>query len=852
MKRLILFLLAVQSVFAGLAQIQDGTSSAPPLVYMDALLPNQESMCNDAAFDADGNLWLSYGDRLFQYPVSFPNCIGFIRNDSLRMAQNLPAIGPGNAYDVHHLGNNHMLVAHSNGLLHREDSTWSLDLFIDNDSVFCVAGDENFWVVGTRQGIVRVKNKTYSRISLNGTDSIGHITSVAIGDDGVIYAGNENGIYRVDGSSMEHYTSSNSALRDHNIATLMVQKNRVWVGTQGNSDMHLYYFEQGNSNLQSFDYYTCDRWHTQWPIVRFFKGEDEEIWFNSRQVTYGEYSMFRINPADFSLEVFSQNSDPFFSHARYDYPFTSLGNGDYWVYPAKLIFNPEENRTYWENFHVEYLDINQVKAPFSAVPRQFFFGKQSERTYQVPKNTCQGTIYAGSPWFGAKTADNTVYACASTYNETDFGFGILDKSTGKADSAASAQLQLYHPAKVYRRDIEAFIDAWNNGDVQNQSFPIPPSLLAWPGNRGVNSMEMLAPFFDRNQDGYYRPADGDYPLIKGDQAVFTVYHDDLLHYQTGSASMGLEIHSLAYAWNCNNIPDTDSLSALNYTVFLEYSIHNLGPNDYTEFVVGQWTDFDLGNYMDDKLGADSGLNMVYVYNGSNTDSDYGANPPMQALVFLDNELGQVSYFRNDFSITGNPTTKEHYYYYLSGKDKAGNPLLGPQGESWKDLSGDPYDTTQYRDTISSDKRAVAAIPSMSLGQGQELKFTVALVYSRDAQHPNGSTTSWARLRDDVTRVHNWFNENRFPQCDGVGAGLQNPASGKLVLYPNPGNTALRLLLPGDAQPELAELYDLQGRLVMRQANAGNELSAKSLAPGQYLVRVYANNVWYTGIWVKEE
>lgn len=59
----------------------------------------------------------------------------------------------------------------------------------------------------------------------------------------------------------------------------------------------------------------------------------------------------------------------------------------------------------------------------------------------------------------------------------------------------------------------------------------------------------LADFVDINSDGIYNPSSGDYPCIKGDQAVFMIFNDDRnVHGETGGQKMRFEFHAMLYAY----------------------------------------------------------------------------------------------------------------------------------------------------------------------------------------------------------------------------------------------------------------------------------------------------------------
>ena len=56
-------------------------------------------------------------------------------------------------------------------------------------------------------------------------------------------------------------------------------------------------------------------------------------------------------------------------------------------------------------------------------------------------------------------------------------------------------------------------------------------------------------------------------------------------------------------------------------------------------------------------------------------------------------------------------------------------------------------------------------------------------------------------------------------------------------YPNPVRDQLHLQYSPDVQPTCVELYDLQGRLMLKQSQGLENISLQDLAPGQYVMKV---------------
>src|ERR1051326_191242 len=210
----------------------------------------------------------------------------------------------------------------------------------------------------------------------------------------------------------------------------------------------------------------------------------------------------------------------------------------------------------------------------------------------------------------------------------------------------------------------------------------------------------MAPFYDMNGDGIYNPYDKDYPLIPGDQAVYFIYNDNLrgaIHGQTNGQHLGTEIHGMAYAFACT------ADSALNNTIFINYTIINRSLVTYYNCYVGMWTDFDIGYSGDDYVGCDVSRNAFYAYNGNNNDGNggpgtYGNRTGAQGVVVLQgpeadisdgidnnencivdepgerNSISKFISYNNDASIQGNPSVAYDYYNYMRGIWRDNTPI----------------------------------------------------------------------------------------------------------------------------------------------------------------------------------
>lgn len=294
-----------------------------------------------------------------------------------------------------------------------------------------------------------------------------------------------------------------------------------------------------------------------------------------------------------------------------------------------------------------YLDINNVKARFNSSGLHFFFDSAQ---YEVPKGSGKTSIFSNALWIGGVEGLDSLHFAGERYRQgPTSGNAGTHRDFWAGPVSDSAAYNMYQDTvwnyvwKVNRTEIDYHRDHfWETGYV-----PVT-SILTWPGNGNValGQAPKLAPFSDRNGNGIYEPYDGDYPEIRGDQALFFIYNDDHgYHAESAGAKLKVEIHGMAYAFDRPN--DT----AFKNTTFLHCKIINRSPNAYYGTYMGVFTDIDLGYSNDDYVGSDPERGMYYGYNGMPVDGTgqsyaYGANPPIQAVVILGGPLAEPDGFDN--------------------------------------------------------------------------------------------------------------------------------------------------------------------------------------------------------------
>ncbi|HSN49661.1 MAG TPA: hypothetical protein VLR52_00420, partial [Bacteroidales bacterium] len=302
-----------------------------------------------------------------------------------------------------------------------------------------------------------------------------------------------------------------------------------------------------------------------------------------------------------------------------------------------------------------YLDINNVKALFRASGLQFL---EDSTQYEVPKGSGKYSIFSNSLWIGGKDDQGNLHLAAERYRQgpntsqpmtkPDFYAGPVMDSVYYSVAQDSNWNYIWNLKKA---DIE-----YHKAHYQDAGYHLIYDILTWPGNGDtiLGQAWQLAPFSDHNGDGIYNPSDGDYPSIRGDQAVFFIYNDDRgPHKETQGEKLRLEIHGMGYAF------DMPEDTAMKNTVFLNYKIYNRSQKTYDSTYLGIFTDIDLGFAYDDFVGCDVERSMYFGYNGRPIDgsgqiNEYGANPPAQAVTVLAGPYMDKDYLDNPrFDNNGN-------------------------------------------------------------------------------------------------------------------------------------------------------------------------------------------------------
>lgn len=515
---------------------------------------------------------------------------------------------------------------------------------------------------------------------------------------------------------------------------------------------------------------------------------------------------------------------------------------------------------------IEYLDINNVKAGFLNRGDMFWNSDSGTASYEFPKGSGKHANFAGALWVsGINQASNNLHVSAQTYRQAgnDYWSGPLDNGT--IDSVTSDKWDKIW--KINKTTIDSFINT-NPHTLANT----PQVILQWPAKGNVNAAgkngavlnitKNMAPFTDVNNDGIYNVLDGDFPQIKGEQALWWVFNDDRFHGETGSTSMHLEIKAMAYA--CK------SLTALSNTVYVEFKVATADTTNYVNTRFSFYDDADIGYAFDDYIGCDTLRRMGICYNSDTLDdgaTGYGANLTQSGCIVLKvpgdsaaykEPLSGFVFYNNDATPTGNPVQDSDYVNYMHNIWKDGMPFTDAcdardLGNSVKFVyPRDPLIPGVYNEVgcnnTASDRRFLMNTASFTMQPGTEYEFNLAFVNT-----PVGSSNADFSLLKA-------YADTVIQYADGCSSswplGTKNITPEESIhLFPNPANSAIEIKCSDLLWQKVnrIEIWSADGKSMMQISNPGDlsrKIDVKQFANGFYFLKMVSGDKIYTDRFVK--
>lgn len=448
--------------------------------------------------------------------------------------------------------------------------------------------------------------------------------------------------------------------------------------------------------------------------------------------------------------------------------------------------------------------------------------------FEAPKNISFSgdslfTIYGSSLWLGGIDAGGKQYIAAQTYRQAgnDYGVGPIDLFTN--------QHHLYDKLwRIKKADI----------DLLKANGTASKNISEWPGVfTSLNGTEKLAPFFDNNGNGIYDHLNGDYPIFPGDEALFFIYNDDTIHTESKGIPLFFDVKGFVYQYR------SFTNEFLNNTVFVDYYLSNRSNRTYTYVNAGIWTDFDLGDFKDDRTGTSPLKNMYYAYNANDSDAKYGNTPPAMGVKVLDQPL--YSSMRASSVLSQNsPTIDSQYFYLMNGKFSDGT-VMTDKGTGYNTggdvtrflFNGNPCTNTGWTEeragSLTGDRRMLGSVRFENFKPDEERKFTVAYTWSR--AKTGGAISSLCKLFDQTDSLQTWYDAQ-------PSLSTKSLAKIDVTIYPNPASQKVFIDIPNYDNINI-ELYSVTGKLIY--TSNSKTIDVSQLAKGLYIIKGKAGESYFT-------
>lgn len=532
----------------------------------------------------------------------------------------------------------------------------------------------------------------------------------------------------------------------------------------------------------------------------------------------------------------------------------------------------------------EYLDINQVKARVNSGGDLHWdpFNTQFNG-YQCPIGSNKNWGGPSNLWIGGLDNSGQLHLAAQTYHQSGLDYWTGPLTTSSATTNSATVNQYNRVWKLNKTDIDNFLINYANGNVQNGSFIPAADLLSWPANGNIsqNYDALLAPYMDTDGDAFYNPMAGDYPLIKGDQAIYTIYNDNYLsHQNSGALPIGIEIRLMAYAYGPCSI--TSSNSYLNYTTFYNFKIINRSSLTLNNTYASLFNDQEISTQ--EQTGCDVSDHYGYTYCTSSS------NAPAIGVVQLkgpinttngidDNGDGTIDEAFENMSMTNfmslnnpfpgvppaitDPNNGSQYYQCLNSIWKDGTPLTcGGNGYGGTTITNYAFPNNTYTNgpcgasnwtealsnTYINDKRFVMGSGPYTLQPGAVNEFEYAYIISFDSVTNN----PLGKLDVAVQNLHSIYNTT-LNQCLTTSIKEQKNQN-EFTLSPNPTNAVLNVSSSTRVNHFKIEIIDALGKVLIsedyKELNQ-TSINVSNLSSGIYFIKVISGENTSTKKFIKE-
>lgn len=486
------------------------------------------------------------------------------------------------------------------------------------------------------------------------------------------------------------------------------------------------------------------------------------------------------------------------------------------------------------------LSTNSMRAFIANDASFMYYPGNVSHGYSFKNDTTYSLIFSNKLYFGGYDQSGEFHYTgmkSSNYYENDLSNGPVSNNYND-----SAYIEDYGSGiwKISKQEIINHV--LNYTQV---GYVVPPKIESWPanGNASLGVDNDLAPYIDFNSNGFYDPENGDYPCIKGDEAVYLIYNDDAQNDTLSEfEKVGLEIHLMFYQYQTNDYLDS--------TTFMSLRLKNIGPYSYDTLNIGMFSDMDVGFSDNNYIGTDSIRNLVYTYKSHPYDTT--VVHPAVGLLSLDLDISYaLPYFRFYFDELKIPPLIGSFYgrlgdstlFHYGGSGHINHPNTTSQLTNWA-FTGDPYTGLGWSElnidglggsSDAFDRRILLTQRKTQFNPFSSLETNYAFIVNRTSTYLE-NTALLKRTSDSVK--NRYLAEIVNEDCSVGTKSLSDDMD--IVVYTNPATDKLvyRAL---NLKNEFVRLISLSGQLLSEQKvledNTLGEFDLSHLNAGVYVVSV---------------
>ena len=318
-----------------------------------------------------------------------------------------------------------------------------------------------------------------------------------------------------------------------------------------------------------------------------------------------------------------------------------------------------------------------------------------------------------------------------------------------------------------------------------------------------------------------------------------------IHEASNSAfSLGIELHTSVYGYNCPDNPSFDSL--LHHTIFAHFEIYNRSNSSLHQMYFGIQNLSGVGNAGDDYVGFNIDRNYYYNYNSDNDDETpegFGLNPPIFNCVLLKGPLADsFDGIDNDRDLIIDETDETVATNSFMVFNNDGTDFGNPANAEWKDNShlnfgGNGFQTGGVNCSFMYPDNS----DSLWVNTSQVPQF----IWSENTPCGPGCTPNVPGMRQSVFSVGPFtLLPNEHKSID-VAYYVQELGSSNLIsVYPNPASDQISISYSIKAKATL-KVSDNLGRLIFQKEvepySEKSTIDVSKISNGMYYITLTNEN-----------